>query len=203
MSLSLSPPPIILDLRVKPFERLIKRFPQSISFGCDLPAEPCFSENNRHLMLDVWTFVRVPGEQTLAKYDFLDGERIRKAHSVRHIEPIFQRLATSLAQIPELRYIKIFPERLTASNVLSQDGKKNPVVEVGAEGIVGVELLIDRSEKVVQFYALTSVIKGCGRKMVEAVIKATPEEWQLAVVMDWSGGFWPKMAQEYPRLVVF
>ena len=112
-------------------------------------------------------------------------------------------MATNLAQIPELRYIKIFPERLTASNVLSQDGKKNPVVEIGADGIVGVELLIDQSEKVVQFYALTSVIKGCGRKMVEAVIKATPEDWQLAVVMDWSGGFWPKMAQEYPRLVVF
>ena len=154
-------------------------------------------------MLGAWTLVWVPGGPTLAKYDFLDGERIRKAHSVRHIEPIFQRLATSLAQIPELRYIKIFPERLTASNVLSQDGKKNPVVEIGADGIVGVELLIDQSEKVVQFYALTSVIKGCGRKMVEAVIKATPEDWQLAVVMDWSGGFWPKMAQEYPRLVVF
>ena len=139
----------------------------------------------------------------MAKYDFLDGERIRKAHSVRRVEPIFQRLATSLAQIPELRYIKIFPERLTASNILSGDGKKNPVVGVGAERIVGVELLIDRSTKVVQFYAITSAAKGCGRKMVEAVIDATPEDWRLAVVMDWSGGFWRKMAQEYPRIVVF
>ena len=139
----------------------------------------------------------------MAKYDFLDGERIRKAHSVRHIEPIYQNLVTSLAQLPELKYIKIFPERLTASNVLSQEGKKNPVVEVGAEGIVGVELLIDGSAKVVQFYALTSAVKGCGRKMVEAVIDATSEDWQLAVVMDWSGGFWQKMTEEYPRLVVF
>ena len=139
----------------------------------------------------------------MAKYYFLDGERIRKAHSVRRVEPIFQRLATSLAQIPELRYIKIFPERLTASNILSEDGKKNPVVGVGAEGIVGVELLIDRSTKVVQFYAITSAVKGCGRKMVEAVIDTTPEDWQLAVVMDWSGGFWRKMEQEYPRIVVF
>ena len=67
----------------------------------------------------------------------------------------------------------------------------------------GVELLIDPSTKVVQFYALTSTIKGCGRKMVEAVIQATPKDWQVAVVLDWSGGFWPKMAQEQPRLVVF
>ena len=112
-------------------------------------------------------------------------------------------MATRLAQIPELRYIKIFPERLAASNILSQDDKKNPVVEVGAEGLVSVELLIDRSTKVVQFYALTSAVKGCGRKMVEAVIAATSQDWQLAVVMDWSGGFWRKMAQEHPRLVVF
>jgi hypothetical protein len=69
-------------------------------------------------------------------------------------------LAISLAQIPQLQYIKLYPERLAASNVLSQDGKKNPVVKVGGEGIVGVELLIDPSAKVVQFYALTSTIKA-------------------------------------------
>jgi hypothetical protein len=139
----------------------------------------------------------------MAKYAFVDGERIRKAHSVRWIDPIFQDLAMGLARIPELRYIKIFPERLAASNVLSQDGKKNPVVKIGAEGLVGVELLIDESTRVIQFYALTSAIKGCGRKMVQAVVAATPEGWHLAVVFDWSGGFWQKMMAEHPRLVVF
>jgi len=139
----------------------------------------------------------------MVKSTFIDGERIRKAHSVRQVEPIFRLLATSLAQIPELRYIKIFPERLSASNVLSADGKQNPVVQVGGDGLVGVELVIDRSTQVVQFYAITSAVKGCGRKMVEAVIGATPEDWHLAVVFDWSGGFWQRMAQDYPRLVVF
>jgi hypothetical protein len=89
------------------------------------------------------------------------------------------------------------------ASVLSQDGKKNPVVKVGAEGIVGVELLVDGATKVVQFYALTSAVKGCGRKMVDAVIRATPEDWHLAVVFDSSGGFWRKMTEENPRLVVF
>ena len=139
----------------------------------------------------------------MAKFTFIDGERIRKAHSVRQVEPIFRLLATSLAQIPELRYIKIFPERLSASNVLSDDGKKNPVVQVGGDGLVGVELVLDTATDVVQFYAITSAVKGCGRKMVEAVIGATPEDWHLAVVFDWSGGFWQRMAQDYPRLVVF
>lgn len=139
----------------------------------------------------------------MAKYPFLDGERIRKAHSVRCIEPIFQHLAMHLAEIPELRYIKIFPQRLAASSLLSEDGKKNPVVKVGEEGVVGVELLIDVSARIVQFYALTSAVKGCGRKMVVAVANATPEDWHLAVPFDWSEGFWRKIARCCPRLEVY
>ncbi|MGA7981782.1 MAG: hypothetical protein WCA32_16355 [Chromatiaceae bacterium] len=138
----------------------------------------------------------------MVKHDFLDGGRVRKAHSVRQIPPVVQSLATGLARIPDLRYIKIFPNRIGASNVLSADGKKNPVVVIGAAGIVGVELLVDVPHKIVQFCALTSATKGCGRQMVEAVVGATPEDWFLAVLMDWSGGFWNRMAQEYPRLSV-
>ncbi len=136
----------------------------------------------------------------MTKYDFLDGEHVRKAHSVRNIPPVFQSLAKNLACIPDLQYIKIFPERITASSVLSDDGKKNPVVIVGDGDIVGVELLIDVPNEIVQFYALTSATKGCGRRIVDAVVSATPEDWFLAVLLDWSGGFWKKMAQEYPRL---
>jgi hypothetical protein len=86
---------------------------------------------------------------------------------------------------------------------LSKDGKNNPVVEVGAEGIVGVELLIDCSARIVQFYALTSAVKGCGSNIVGAVVEATPEDWHLAVPFDWSGGFWQKTSQERPRLSVY
>jgi hypothetical protein len=136
----------------------------------------------------------------MAKYDFFDGERIRKAHSVKRIDPVIRSLATALAGIPELRYIKIFPERIAASNVLSEDGKKNPVVTIGTEGMFGVELLIDVPHEIVQFYALTSDQTGCGRLIVDTVVGAVPEDWFLAVLMDWSGGFWQKMAQEYPRL---
>jgi len=136
----------------------------------------------------------------MAKYNFIDGERIRKAHSVKNIDPVFRSLATALACIPDLRYIKIFPERIAASNILSEDGKKNPIVNIGAEGIVGVEFLIDTPQEIVQFCALTSDKKGCGRQIVETVVAAVPEDWVLAMLMDWSGGFWQKMAQEHPRL---
>jgi hypothetical protein len=133
---------------------------------------------------------------------FIDGERIRKARTLRRVDPIYEHLAVALAAIPALRFVKLFPGRLSASNTLSTDGKKNPVVTIGAEGITGVELLIDVDTHVVQFYAITSAERGCGRQMVEAVVGATPANWFLAAPMDWSGGFWERMARDYPRLRV-
>jgi hypothetical protein len=138
----------------------------------------------------------------VARPSSFTSERIRKAHSVRRIDPVVQSLAEHLAEIPELRHVKIFSERLTASNVLSEDNKKNPVVRVGADGIVGVDLLIDGEAKIVQFFALTSAIKGCGRRIVAAVVGATPDDWHLTVLLDWSGGFWRRMAKDYPRLLI-
>jgi hypothetical protein len=61
-------------------------------------------------------------------------------------------------------------------------GSKDPVVAVGAEGMVGVELLLDVPHKTVQFYALTSARKGCGGQIVDAVVDAIPEDWFLAVL---------------------
>lgn len=71
------------------------------------------------------------------------------------------------------------------------------------EDIIGVELLIDPDHSTVQFYSLASSEKGYGRKIVDAVVRVTPEDWNLVVAMDWSGGFWERMLDEYPRIVVF
>ena len=134
---------------------------------------------------------------------FIDGERIRKARTLRRVEPVYEHLAVALAAITALRFVKLFPGRVGASNLLSTDGKKNPVVAIGAEGITGVELLVDTETHVVQFYAITSAEQGVGRQIVEAVVGATPADWLLAVPMDWSVGFWERMARDDPRLQVF
>ena len=70
-------------------------------------------------------------------------------------------------------------------------------------GITGVELLIDPDHSTVQFFSLASSEKGYGRKIVDAVVKATPADWNIVIVMDYSGGFWDKMLEEHPRIVVF
>jgi hypothetical protein len=45
-------------------------------------------------------------------------------------------------------------------------------------------------------------MQGCGRKMVEAIVGATPADWMVAVPMNWSGGFWERIARDYSRLRV-
>lgn len=133
----------------------------------------------------------------------IDGDRVFKATNVKKIHPVALGLAKSLAGVAMLRFIKIYNDRLCASNLLSNDGKKEPLVETNGKDIVGVELLIDPAFKTVQFFAIASFKKGNGRKIVAAVVYATPADWSLVVVMDGSGGFWEKMAEEYPRIVVF
>lgn len=138
-----------------------------------------------------------------SQYSIIDGERVLKATNVRQIHPVYQRLAESLTQVDLLKYIKIYNDRLCASNYLSTDKKKEPITENSADGVVGVQLLIDTEHKTVQFYSLTSAEKGYGRKIVSAVTDGTPDTWNLVVTMDWSGGFWSKMIEDYPRIVIF
>jgi hypothetical protein len=128
--------------------------------------------------------------------------KISKANNVRKVHSIYLELAESLSHIDILKFIKIYNSRLCASNLLSDNKKKQPITEIGKEGVVGVELLIDPDYKTINFYSLTSSEKGYGREIVSSIVEATPEDWTLVVAMDWSGGFWDKMIEKYPQIVV-
>jgi hypothetical protein len=133
----------------------------------------------------------------------IDGKRVLKATNVKNVHSIYLQLAENLTKIDLLHFVKIYNDRLCASNLLSENKKKEPITETGKEGVVGVQLLIDEENKIIQFYTITSSQKGYGRKIVEAVVDATPDDWFLAVPLDWSGGFWDKMIERFPRIVVF
>jgi hypothetical protein len=62
---------------------------------------------------------------------------------------------------------------------------------------IGIEILYDTNYKTIDFFGINSPIKGNGSKMVDAILKEFPEDWQPAVVMDWSNGFWNKMKEKY------
>lgn len=132
----------------------------------------------------------------------IDGKRIFKATNVKKPQPVFLDLAESLSHIELLHFIKIYNDSLCASSLLSTDKKKHPVTTMNKEGVIGVELLINPDINTVQFYSLASSQKGYGRKIVDAVVRGTPDDWNLVVVMDWSGGFWDRMLEEYRRITV-
>jgi hypothetical protein len=76
-----------------------------------------------------------------------------------------------------------------------------PVSTPGHLSAVGVHLIIDFILGGIQFFEITSAVKGYGEKMVKAVVTAIPDDWEAAVVMDYSGGFWNKMSEKYDRIV--
>ena len=141
---------------------------------------------------------------TKSSKSIIDGKRIFKAANVvlKNIQPVFLDLAENLSHVDALHIIKIYNDSLCASNLLSTDKKKHPVTAMNQEGFIGVELLIYPDISTVQFYSLESSQKGYGRKIVDAVVRGTSDDWNLGVVMDWSGVFWDRMLEEYPRIVV-
>jgi hypothetical protein len=129
-------------------------------------------------------------------------DKISKATNVKKVHPVYQQISEDLANIDILRYVKIYNGSIKASNFLSDNGKKEPIIKIGDKDIVGVELLVDIPNKTIQFYSITSSVKGYGGKIVHSVVNSVPKDWEIVVVMDWSMGFWQVMADRYPRLSV-
>lgn len=132
----------------------------------------------------------------------ISKEKISKANNVKKVHLVYQQISEELATIDILRYVKIYNGSIKASNFLSENGKKEPVIKIGDESIIGVQLLVDIPSKTIQFYSITSLVKGYGEKIVSSVVNSVPKDWKIVVVMDWSVGFWKVMAERYPRLMV-
>ena len=130
------------------------------------------------------------------------NEKITKANNVKKVHSVYKSISEALSSIDVLNYVKIYNGRIKASNKMSKNGKKEPITNDREANITGVELLVDTSSKVIQFYSITSSVKGSGDKIVSSVVNATPDEWKVVVLMDWSGGFWDVMTKRHPKLVV-
>jgi hypothetical protein len=61
---------------------------------------------------------------------------------------------------------------------------------------------MDFSSHSIQFYEITSAVKGYGEKMVQAVMSAIPYNWEASVIMDYSEGFWERMAEKYENIAI-
>ena len=126
--------------------------------------------------------------------------KIRYIKKIKLIHPVVDNIAVNLAEIDIIKYITISDDYIKASSEVTTGRIKIPITKIDHPTAVGVTLLLELDYNVIQFYEMNSPVKGYGSKMVDAVMRALPEDWSAVVVMDWSGGFWEKMREKYIKL---
>lgn len=129
-----------------------------------------------------------------------NSTEIRITNKVKKLHPVVERIAHNLSEIDVIQVIRVSPDLLMASNDTSGGRQKNPVTKPDHPTATGVALIIDFDYMTIQFYEMNSVVKGCGEKMVQAVLNGLPDKWHVIVMMDWSGGFWDRMMEKYERI---
>ena len=133
----------------------------------------------------------------------MNTDKIMKAGNARKVLLIYMEIAKTLSTVSQLAQVKIYKEPIKASNLLSDNGKKEQIVNVVEAFVIGVELLIDEINQVVQFYGITTSEKVCGAEIVSSVVSAVPDDWELVVVIDWRRGLWDVMKNRYPKLMIY
>ncbi len=142
-------------------------------------------------------------DKTIFIRELKDKAEIRVSPKVKEIHPVVKDIIRNLAALDFIHFIRMTPDYIRASNELPEGRFKIPVTEPHHPTAVGTYLLVDCVYKHVQFYEITSAIKGCGGKMVDAVLKALPHDWKGIVLMDWSDGFWDNMIKRHKNLYKF
>lgn len=128
-----------------------------------------------------------------------NGKTVILSKEIKTIPAIIDRIVRNLTQLEVIRFIKVRPDFLAASNEI-KGGSRDPVADPHHPTAIGVSLLLDFNNKVLQFYEIASARKGHGQEMVAAVLDGLPQDWEVCVVMDWSDGFWENMKAKYPAV---
>jgi len=137
------------------------------------------------------------------KIQVANEKTIFVASNVKSIHPVVDRIVTNLCKIDLINYVRVTKEDIYASNEIKIIGRtKMPVSTPGHPSAVGVHLIMDFTFDGIQFFEITSVAKRYGEKMVNTVVTAIPDDWEAAVVMDYSDGFWDKMSEKYDKIMI-
>ncbi len=112
-------------------------------------------------------------------------------------------MAINLASLDFINYVRVCDETLAVSSENYPRRPKVPITDENHETAIGVKLLYHTKYKSIDFFEINSPIKGNGGKMVDALLKDFPENWQPCVTFDWSNGFWDKMKKRHDNLKWF
>jgi hypothetical protein len=128
--------------------------------------------------------------------------KILVTRTVKVVHPVVGAIARNLAEIDRISIVRISPDLLQASSETAGGGIGTPVTNPGHPTAIGVSLILDLDLQEVQFYEITSAVRGYGGRMVNAVLRDLPGGWNGFVLMDWSSGFWEKMGLRHGNLVI-
>jgi len=126
-----------------------------------------------------------------------NGTQIWVISRVKKLPVEIVNMAVRLASLDFINYVRICDETLAASSENYPKRPKVPVTNMNHETAIGIQILYDTKYKTINFYDINSPKKGLGGQMVDAVFQDFSKEWQPAVVIDWSNGFWDRMKEKY------
>jgi hypothetical protein len=126
-----------------------------------------------------------------------NGKQIHVISRVKQLPYEIVEMALRLADLDFIKYIRICDETLAASSENYPNRPKVPITNMNHETAIGVQILYSLTHKYINFFDINSPIKGNGSKMVDAILKDFPKDWQPTVVMDWSNGFWDRMKEKH------
>jgi hypothetical protein len=129
-----------------------------------------------------------------------NGKQVWVITKVKELPTEIVSMAKNLADLDFLKFIRISDESLSASSENYPNRPKVPITHMNHDTAIGIQILYSTDYKTIDFFDINSPIKGHGNKMVEAIFKDFPGDWQPAVVMDWSNGFWDKMKDKYKNI---
>ena len=129
--------------------------------------------------------VRKEFEKIFAPYNEA-GVQIWVITRVKRLPVEIINMAVRLADLEFIKFVRICDETLSASSENYPKRPKVPITNMNHETAVGVQILYSTAYKTIDFFDINSPVKGNGSKMVDAILKDFPPDWQPAVVMDWS-----------------
>jgi hypothetical protein len=133
------------------------------------------------------------------KFSELAGEnkKIWAITKIKELNSEIIDIAIRLASLDFINYVRITNETISASNEVKGTRVREPITTMNHPTAIGIEIIYHLNYRVLDFSEINSPIKGNGSKLVSAILTDLPQDWKLAVVMDWSDGFWGKMEEKH------
>lgn len=129
-----------------------------------------------------------------------NGKQVWVITKVKELPPEIVAMAKNLADLDFIKFVRVSDESLSASSENYPNRPKVPITHMNHDTAIGIQILYSTDYKTIDFFDINSPVKGNGSKMVDAILKDLPKDWQPAVVMDWSDGFWDKMKEKYKNI---